>query len=719
MQIRADDFDDRQDSALAQGAPSQGGDLGSIELTPELTAELLDPESWGTILGLYARTMRLAVALIDANGRLVGICHNPQPIWSLARKSRPDRAGCLFCLETSPGCGAALDALQTKSLTMAHDQAGLAHVAMALTLGERHVGTLLAGQVLDRYPEALPLQRLAREFALSPQEVWYVARRQPPVSRANLLVYGELLWALGQTVLRARYGAILERRLTEKTNVLNQKLAAVNSTLNGKVAELDQSYSDLQNLFDNTEIATIFLDRQLRVKKFATAGSEVVRLEAGDIGRDIAGLGDRFGVTGVVESITGAAKTLSFGSSTDSPVVREQDLTGAHGDRYLMRIVPYRTARRVIDGVVITFVDVTALKTAEQHAENARVYAENIVATVRQPLLVLDDHFRIQSANQAFYEKFQTTPDETGGQLLYKLGDGQWDIPELRRLFNELLPRDQWVRNFEMEHDFLNIGPRTMLLNARRIDHVELILLAIEDITERKLSEKLLRKLNLDLKHFSYATSHDLQEPLRMVTMYTELLAREYKGKMNAQTDLFIGYALEGARRLDALLRDLREYWLIDEQIDRFAPLDSGLVLEKTIQALKIPIDESCARVTHGPLPIVVAEEVSLAMLLQNLLANAMKYRRAGEAPSIHVSAQKTTKGWCFAVQDNGIGIEKKYLEQIFAPFKRLHGSDYPGSGIGLALCSRIVEKYGGRLWVESTYGEGSTFYFTIPARPA
>lgn len=716
MQSREINFDYREDAPLQRGGPSQADDPGTIELTPELCAELLDPKGWGKILELYAGTMKLAVALIDSAGKLVGKCHNPQPIWSLAREVRPDRAGsCLFCLETSPHCSAAADALRTASPTLVHDLAGFAHVALPFSLGGQHVGTLLAGQVLDRYPEPLPLQRAAREFGLSQQELWHLARQQAPMSRAVLTVYGELLWALGQTFLRDRYGAIMGRRWTEITRALNQELASVNSTLNRKVAELDRSNSDLQNLLDSTEIATIFLDRDLRVKKFTPAGGTLIQLDAGDIGRHITDLGEQFAEAGLVKDITELAGIAATGSDPEDPIVRERDMKTPNGGYYLMRILPYRTVQGVVDGVVITFGDVTELKAAERKADLAKVYAENIVATVREPLLVLNEKFRVVSANEAFYRKFQVKAGETEGRVLFELGNGQWNIPELRRLLGELLPREQWVQDFEMEHDFVHIGPRTMVLNARRIDHVDLILLAIEDITARKVSENLLTKLNLDLKHFSYAASHDLQEPLRMVTSYTQLLARDYKGKLDPRADLFIAYTIEGANRIETLLHDLREYWLVNERLAQSVPIDCLRVLQKTIKTLRVPIEESGASVTYDSLPTVVAEEVSLAMLFQNLLGNAIKYSRPGETPRIHVSAQKNANSWCFSVTDNGIGIGPEHLEDIFAPFKRLHGRDYPGTGIGLALCHKIVERYGGRLWVESVYGEGSTFFFTIP----
>jgi PAS domain S-box-containing protein len=217
MQIQNDSPGDGEGGApLALEPTFRGRDLEVFELTTELRAELLDSESWGKILELYARTMRLAVALIDPEGQLVGTCHNPQPIWSLARDARPEwGAGCLFCLEPSERCAAASDARRTNSLVLVHDRAGFAHVASPLSLGDRYMGTLIAGQVFDRYPEPLPLQRVAREFGLSAQRLWYAARQQAPISRTNLTVFGNLLGTLGHAFLRERYGGILGRRLAE------------------------------------------------------------------------------------------------------------------------------------------------------------------------------------------------------------------------------------------------------------------------------------------------------------------------------------------------------------------------------------------------------------------------------------------------------------------------------------------------------------------------
>jgi len=497
----------------------------------------------------------------------------------------------------------------------------------------------------------------------------------------------------------------------EELKSANEELETVNTELNRKIAELDRTNSDFQNLLSSTQIATIFLDSNLHIKSFTPAAGSGFRLIAGDIGRPIIDLASQFAEAGLEEDIKEVLKTLSM---------RERDLTGAQGRHYLMRILPYRTVHNLIDGVVITFVDVTQLKQAEQLVEDARIYAQNIVDTVREPLVVLDTGLRVTSANRSFYKMFQSTAEETVRRAFYELGNRQWDLPELRRLLSELKPAEP-LEDFQVEHPFADMGRKTMLLNARLIQpqngNKPLILLAIEDITERKQSDNLLRTLNVDLTQFAHAASHDLQEPLRMVVSYTQLLARDYKGNLDERADQYIAYAVEGAQRMETLLRDLREYWSVNEQkVYQPVPIDCNRTLDKALDFLDLAIRESGGLVTHDRLPTVVAEEVPLVLLFQNLIGNALKYRRSDEPARIHVSAQRSAGAWSFSVRDNGIGIEAEHLEKIFAPFKRLHGSEYPGSGIGLAICQKLVERYGGRIWAESEYGQRSTFHFTIPA---
>ncbi len=226
-----------------------------------------------------------------------------------------------------------------------------------------------------------------------------------------------------------------------------------------------------------------------------------------------------------------------------------------------------------------------------------------------------------------------------------------------------------------------------------------------------------LARSNAELEQFAYVASHDLQEPLRMVASYTELLADSYRGKLGADADEFIGFAVDGARRMRALINALLTYSRVGTRAKDFKPTDCNIVLDTTLTQLQMAIEESGALVTHERLPTLMADEAQLGQLFQNLISNAIKFRSEA-APRVHVSAELKGHEWVFAVRDNGIGIDPQYLDRIFVIFQRLHGrQEYPGTGIGLALCKKIVERHGGRIWVESQSGIGSNFYFTIPVR--
>ena len=237
----------------------------------------------------------------------------------------------------------------------------------------------------------------------------------------------------------------------------------------------------------------------------------------------------------------------------------------------------------------------------------------------------------------------------------------------------------------------------------------------VSDINERKRAEQLIQTHSAELQEFAYALTHDLQEPLRMVVTFSQLLAQEYEGKLGEDADKYIGYSVEGALRIEALVKGLLNYLEIAERDNiRSAPIDCNHVLSQTLLCIQAGIQQSGATVTAEPLPTVVANEAMLTQIFQNLIGNSIKYR--GEAaPRIHISAARTAEGWLFSVKDNGIGIDPADAELVFGMFKRLHGKEIPGTGIGLALCRKVVESHGGRIWVESETGRGATFKFTLP----
>jgi len=395
--------------------------------------------------------------------------------------------------------------------------------------------------------------------------------------------------------------------------------------------------------------------------------------------------------------------------------------------------------------------DITEQKRAEKEVQNAWEYAQDIIETVRESLLVLDTNLRVVSANRSFYDTFKVTEHETKGFLIYDLGNRQWDIPCLRLLLEEVLPANRSFDNFDIEHDFPTVGHKAMLVNAREVKqemgHDKLILVAIEDITERKRAEEKLKETlvsrnelaievaerkraeeklkqtvaalehsNAKLERFAYIASHDLQEPLRMVSSFTQLLEKRYKDKLDADAHDFINFAVDGARRMQNLINDLLAYSRVSPRGKPFEPTNTEEVFEAAVANLQIAIKESKSKVTHDALPSVMADEGQLVQVFQNLISNGIKFR-GKEPPRVQVSAMHKEGEWVFSVKDNGIGIDPQYFDRVFIIFQRLHGHEYPGTGAGLSIAKRIVERHGGRIWVESEPGKGSVFYFSIPAK--
>jgi PAS domain S-box-containing protein len=253
----------------------------------------------------------------------------------------------------------------------------------------------------------------------------------------------------------------------------------------------------------------------------------------------------------------------------------------------------------------------------------------------------------------------------------------------------------------------------------------------VMDVTGRKKAQEMLqhqetlerrsadlKRSNDELQQFAYIAAHDLQEPLRMVASYTQLLARRYKGRLDSDADEFIGYAVDGAHRMQLLIGDLLAYCRVGTKGKELREISSEAALEQALLNLQGVIQESGGVVTHDPLPSVIADGAQLVQLFQNVVGNAIKYRGV-ELPRVHVLAKKNDdREWIFSIQDNGLGIDPQYFEKIFVMFQRLHGrEEFSGTGIGLAVCKRIAERHGGKIWVESKPGKGSTFYFNLLGR--
>ncbi|MGZ7135505.1 MAG: PAS domain S-box protein, partial [Methanobacterium sp.] len=400
--------------------------------------------------------------------------------------------------------------------------------------------------------------------------------------------------------------------------------------------------------------------------------------------------------------------------------------------------------------------DITELKKAEEELRESR---DNLEEQVKERTRELEEAFdSLKESEQRYRTLFNSTPDYT---ILVGVDGNLIDINKAAQEITGLSSYDLIGKNFTEleilvdEEMPLHMEKFSQILKVETVDsyesrfvdkngeirYVETYLEPLKkdneifafdvishDITERKKAEeqlketiKELKRSNQELQQFAYVASHDLQEPLRTIASFTQLLERRYKGQLDSNADEFMDYIVEAATRMKAQIEGLLEYSRVVTKGEEFELVDMNNVLNKTLKILDTSIIESDTKITSDELPNVMGDTLQLERVFQNLISNAIKFRKRKEPPKIHISAYKSEdeKEYIFSVQDNGIGIEKQYLERIFNIFQRLHTRDvYKGTGIGLSIVKRIIERHGDRIWVESEFGVGSTFYFILPVEP-
>jgi PAS domain S-box-containing protein len=355
----------------------------------------------------------------------------------------------------------------------------------------------------------------------------------------------------------------------------------------------------------------------------------------------------------------------------------------------------------------------------------SRDYVDSIIRGMIDALIVVDPEARIRTVNSATCQLLGYQEKELIGQPVETVFASGKQTP-LEEINLQKIVKEGELKNYETSWKTKRGAMVPVLFGGSVMKNEEGRILCIictaRDITERKEAEEKLQETmaelersNTELEQFAYVASHDLQEPLRMVGSFTELLARRYKGNLDADADEFIAYVVDGASRMQKMINALLAYSRVGTRGKRFAPTDCQIILQQALDNLQVAIKESGAEVTHEPLPTVTADASQLLQLFQNLLANAIKFR-SDQPPRIHIGAKRKEDAWLFSVQDNGIGIAEEFFDRIFIVFQRLCDKEqYPGTGIGLSICRKIVARHGGHIWVESELGKGATFYFTIP----
>lgn len=521
----------------------------------------------------------------------------------------------------------------------------------------------------------------------------------------------------------------------EEIQATNEELSTINDELRNRNMQLHTVNNDLQNLLSSVNIPILMLSGDLRIRRFTPMAEQLFNLITSDVGRPFSDIQTNIDVPHLIDLVTSVIDTL---------IPYEQDVQDRAGHWHSLRIRPYRTTDDHIDGVVIGLIDIDLLKRNAIALESARNYANAIIETLRQPLIVLNFELQVITANRAFYETFQMTAAQVERQSIFDLGRGDWDMPKMRSLLNETLLMDISVHDYEVTQTFSQLGTRTMLLNACQIEQSDIgkmILIAIEDITERKIQKQQMIAKNQELSEaiiaseaasrakskFLGSMSHELRTPLNAIMGFTQLL--QLNGELDQDSQEFATMIYQSSQHLLFLIQDLLDIAKIEADKMEIQPntLSFKSFLQITVDMVyHKAIDKNLTLTTQfaPDLPEDIhADEHRLRQVLLNLLGNAIKFTSAGEI-IFAVSKVQSTEHQSgnlrelirFMITDTGIGIAASDLGRIFWSFEQA-GEEVmknQGTGLGLAISQSLVQKMGGEITVQSKLGEGSTFSFDL-----
>jgi two-component system, chemotaxis family, CheB/CheR fusion protein len=503
----------------------------------------------------------------------------------------------------------------------------------------------------------------------------------------------------------------------EELQSLNEELTALNSQLSETVERERGTATDLQNTMNSSEIAMLFLDGNLAIRLFTPAAKSMFSVIASDIGRPLADLARLINDT----HLLGDARTVLAG---DVPPNRE--VMAENGAWYTRRILPYRTGDDHAEGVVVTFNDISERKTAERAIEAERSYSDNIINTIRQPLVVLDEEFCVISASRSFYDTFSVEPEETVGRHLDAIDDGHFDIAALRGFLDRLRLGEAVIEDFEIEMALPARGTRSLLVNALAICEEPLaprkVLVTIDDITERKrasealeVAKRIAEQANLGKSRFLAAASHDLRQPLQTLSLLRGILAKRIKDQSSSRLVAKLDATLSAMSGMLNTLLDINqlEAGIVRPEIVEF-PINTVLDRLGTEFAYHATAKELAWRVVTSSLN-VRSDPRLLEQTLRNLLANAVKYTEQGK---ILLGCRRRGDKLRIEVWDTGIGIPAGQLKAIFEEFHQLNNSARErnrGLGLGLSIVQRISDLLGHAIDVRSWPDRGSVFAIEVP----
>jgi two-component system CheB/CheR fusion protein len=514
----------------------------------------------------------------------------------------------------------------------------------------------------------------------------------------------------------------------EEIQATNEELNTINDELQRRNLESSQVTNDLQNLLSSINIPILMLGGDLRIRRFTPVAEQIFNLIPSDVGRPFSDINHNLNIPDLEQQIHAVINTLNF---------KAQEIQDNEGHWYDLRIRPYRTVENKIDGAVVILVDIDGLKRSARQITAARDYAEAIVATVRESLVVLDTDLQVITANQFFYEKFQVSPEDTEQRLIYEIGNGQWNIPQLRSLLEEILPHQSQFQNLEVEHEFEDIGRKIMRLNARTLSHIHdtpMILLVIEDITEQKQLEaertqllaqeqaarEVAETANRAKDEFLSILSHELRNPLNAMLGWANLLRTRDMDKATVNQGL---EAIERSAQAQAtLISDLLDISRIssgrlrmDAQIVELVP-----IIEAAIAVVRLAAEAKSIQIHTNLDPTrrqIVGDPIRLQQIIWNLLSNAIKFTPV--RGRIDISLEYTPYQAQIQISDTGQGISADFLPYIFERFRQADGSrtrSNPGLGLGLSIVRHLTELHGGTVEASSPgEDQGATFTIHLP----